>query len=80
MVKSPTAESPQVAYTPSSFEIPPQIAIPNPSAFSPFSLWPQPWVVLSQLLRAGLHGAEEIRVCLVSISKGFGPQPLQFSF
>lgn len=64
-----------------SFVILPQIAIPNLFAFSPVSPWPQPWVVLSQLLRAGLHGAgaEEISVCLVSVSKAFGPQPQQLS-
>lgn len=69
-------------FTPqNSFPVPPQIAIPNLFAFSPVSLWPQPWEVLSQLLTAGLRGAgaEEIRVCLVSVSKGFGPQPQQVS-
>lgn len=71
----PAAESPPGDSPQNSFEIPHQVVISNPFAFSPFSLWPQPWEVLSQLLRAGLHGAEEIRVCLVSISKGFGPQP-----
>lgn len=65
---------PGLAYTPlrTSLQI----------TFSLVSLWPQPWVVLSQLLSAGLHGAgvEEIRICLVSIFKGSGPQPQQPSF
>ena len=79
-VRTHTAVTPGWFTPQNSFPGPPQIAVPNLFAFSPVSLWLQPWVVLSQLSRARLHRAgAEIRVCLVSVSKGFGPQPQQVS-
>lgn len=50
------AESPWSWLTPQNCS-----AIPLQITFSLVSLWPQPRVLLSQLLSAGLHGAEEIR-------------------
>lgn len=56
MVGTHAAESPWSWLTPQNSS-----AITLQIAFSLVSLWPQPRVVLSQLLSAGLHGAKEIR-------------------
>lgn len=55
------AEPPQDGLHPRAPSRSPLILHFQPFAFSLVSPWPQPWVVLSQLWKAGLHGAGEIR-------------------